>query len=49
MCQRKMRSMCAQGVSLDVVRGAEATRWDGLGWHGTRRRGRRRGRRRIRR
>ena len=28
----------AKGVSLDVVGGAEGTRWDGLGLHGTRRR-----------
>lgn len=42
MCQRKMRSICAKGVSLDVVRGAEGTRWVGIGWYGTRRRERRR-------
>ena len=31
----KLRSMCANGVLLDVIKGAEGTRWDSLGWHGT--------------
>ena len=30
-CQSKIRRMCAKGVSLDAVGGAEGTRWDGFG------------------
>lgn len=31
LCQRKMRSVCAKGVSLGIVGGGEGTRWDGSG------------------
>ena len=43
-----MRSMCANGVLMDVVRAAEGTRYNDLRWHGRRRKRRRRRRRRMR-
>lgn len=42
-----MQSMCAKGVSLDVGRGFEGTRWDGLGCYSTSRKERRRRRGRV--
>ena len=36
VCRSKIRSMCAKGISLDVIRSTEGTRWDGVGGHGTR-------------